>query len=437
MTKVFFAALQVLLLSLISTLTEVYGFYSAGDKVVTLDSGTFKSKVLNDKDSMWMVEFYAPWCGHCQSLTPEWKKMAKAVSGVIKVGAVDLDAQTDRSPFPQVEGFPTIYFYGVDKKNPEKYQLGRDAKSMVSFVKQQLTKALDKGLNGGTSSNTKKKTSSSGGSGGNAVGQVIHATDDDFTDLVLKSSDLFFVEFYAPWCGHCKSLEPKWKEAAQTASKQGCDVKFVAVDATVSPKIAQKYQIQGYPTIKLFGPNKKKPEEYQGAREAADLVSAAVAFADKHSKAPEIVELVDSGMLDSTCGQGKSTKPIICFITILPDILDTGATGRNDLLKKLASVSEENKGLPVRYLWTSVGAQPDLEKTFDLGGSGYPASVAISLSKNMYVKYTRAFDLKKIGSFLSGLMLGKEGVSPMSSVPKIVTVPKWDGKDGQVPNDEL
>ena len=58
--------------------------YQAGDNVVDLTPSNFNKLVMGG-DEVWIVEFYAPWCGHCQSLVPEYKKAAKALKGVVKV----------------------------------------------------------------------------------------------------------------------------------------------------------------------------------------------------------------------------------------------------------------------------------------------------------------------------------------------------------------
>ena len=52
--------------------------YSSSDDVIQLTSGNFDGKVIKS-DELWIVEFYAPWCGHCKNLAPEWKKAAKAL----------------------------------------------------------------------------------------------------------------------------------------------------------------------------------------------------------------------------------------------------------------------------------------------------------------------------------------------------------------------
>lgn len=52
--------------------------YDSSDDVIELTDSNFDRQVANS-DGIWVVEFYAPWCGHCQQLAPEFKKAAKAL----------------------------------------------------------------------------------------------------------------------------------------------------------------------------------------------------------------------------------------------------------------------------------------------------------------------------------------------------------------------
>lgn len=53
-------------------------FYEGNSAVVQLDPNNF-DKLVTNSDEIWLVEFYAPWCGHCKNLVPEYQKTAQAL----------------------------------------------------------------------------------------------------------------------------------------------------------------------------------------------------------------------------------------------------------------------------------------------------------------------------------------------------------------------
>ena len=67
-------------------------------------------------------------------LTPEYKKAASALKGVVKVGAVNADEHRSLGGQYQVQGFPTIKIFGKNKNKPEDYQGGRDAKVIFTTL---------------------------------------------------------------------------------------------------------------------------------------------------------------------------------------------------------------------------------------------------------------------------------------------------------------
>lgn len=90
---------------------------------------------------------------------------------------------------------------------------------------------------------------------------VIVGTSDNFAEIIGKD-ELTLVKFFAPWCGHCKKMAPDFIEAA--AELKGKAV-LVDLDATVEKDLAKKYDVRGFPTLKLFSKG-EVVSDYKGGR---------------------------------------------------------------------------------------------------------------------------------------------------------------------------
>lgn len=433
--KLFFFAFSLLL-------QTSFALYGANSPVIKLDSSNFKKEVINSKD-IWLVEFYAPWCGHCKQFAPEFEKAAKALQGILKIGAVDADSQKELAAQYEIKGFPTIKFFGTNKSKPVDYQGGRTADAVVAFMIDKASSIAKSRLSGKKSSSSSSSDSKKASSekkqekptGSTNEKDVIVLTDDNFDELVYNNKKMWLIEFYAPWCGHCQKLQPEWNQAATQLKGS---VALAKVDATVQNRLASRFNVKGYPTIKIFPPINKSDstaEDYEGPREAVGIVSFALNKLEEYGYVPDITQLISQETLKDTCIDRNG----ICVISLLSNIVDSSAKERNNYLEQLKEVSKSTRGKPIYFLWAQGGDFFDFEDKLHLS-FGYPAVVAINFSKKKYSICRMSFSKDNIKNYIVNLLSGKEPLQNLSELPQLKKVAEWDKKDAPAPqpeNDDL
>ncbi|OJJ32108.1 hypothetical protein ASPWEDRAFT_139612 [Aspergillus wentii DTO 134E9] len=105
---------------------------------VPLTAESFQRLVTTTRDP-WFIKFYAPWCGHCQALAPNWHQMAKEMQHTLNVGEVNCDVESRLCKDARVAGFPTMYFFRGGER--VEYQGLRGLGDLVNYAK----KAVDVG----------------------------------------------------------------------------------------------------------------------------------------------------------------------------------------------------------------------------------------------------------------------------------------------------
>uniref|UniRef100_A0A8C9RK30 Protein disulfide-isomerase n=1 Tax=Scleropages formosus TaxID=113540 RepID=A0A8C9RK30_SCLFO len=122
----------------------------------------------------------------------------------------------------------------------------------------------------------------------NNNGPVKVVVAETFEEIVNDPTKDVLIEFYAPWCGHCKNLEPKYTELGEQLADDH-NIVIAKMDATAND-VPSNYDVQGFPTIYFAKAGMKdSPMPYEGAREVKDLLS----FLKKEATHPPILKRED------------------------------------------------------------------------------------------------------------------------------------------------
>jgi len=213
------------------------------------------------------VKFFAPWCGHCRAMEEDWKTFASAQPENLAVAEVDCTLEKELCEHFHIEGYPTLVLVRDGKTHKfDRMRTLDDFKNFaLSYYVQDSTEKGD--IPPFALEDRQREPATQPAADAAPSHEVVVLTDVDFKEKT--ASGVWIVEFYAPWCGHCKQLAPKWDQLATKA-----DTFHVGkVDCTVNKGVCGKFNIRGYPTIKVLADNQQY--DYNGPRNVDDFVAFA------------------------------------------------------------------------------------------------------------------------------------------------------------------
>ncbi|KAG5974111.1 hypothetical protein E4U55_000088 [Claviceps digitariae] len=229
------------LTAVLAALPGANAMYTKKSPVLQVNAKTYNTLIAQSNYTS-IVEFYAPWCGHCQNLKPAYEKAAKNLEGLAKVAAVDCDDDSNKQFCGSmgVKGFPTLKIVRPGKKaggKPvvEDYQGARTAsgivEAVVSKINNHVTRVTDKDLDAFLADDKDNKP------------KAILFTDKGTTSALLRSLAIDFLDVIS--IGQIRNKEAK---------------------------AVEKFAIDKFPTFVLIPAGGEEPIKYDGELKKKDMV---------------------------------------------------------------------------------------------------------------------------------------------------------------------
>ncbi|TPX72108.1 hypothetical protein SpCBS45565_g00488 [Spizellomyces sp. 'palustris'] len=376
--------------------------YSSKDAVIQLTLKNFKKEVL-DTEHVVIAEFFAPWCGHCQKLVPEYKKAAEKLKGLAKVVAVDCDDKQNQPLCSQygVKGFPTIkIFPGGVKGLPQDYQGPRTAKGLVDAA---IAKIPNNVLQIGGS-----------GKRGIEYDAFLAQQAGELDKVILVSQKPSTPPLY-------KALSTEYKNRLILG-----EVKSSAKD------ILEKLNVTNIPSVILIPKDSGQPILYEGPLKHAGLVKFLDKYAlakkdapsekkagEKSSKgeaaAPKPIEVKSQSTFDAECIE-KSGFCVLAFFAVEPEYEESVKEHTNNL-SLLEDIAKLHPGY--RYLWfNTLEKGKNFMRTVQMGDS-LPGLMALNGKKKAYRLLTGPFDKDAINEFLTEVSNAKGRFFKLDVMPSV------------------
>ncbi|KUM62698.1 hypothetical protein ACN42_g4401 [Penicillium freii] len=428
---------SLLLVSLLAALpVNADGLYTKKSPVIQLNPKTYNSLIANSNHTS-IVEFYAPWCGHCKNLKPAFEKAAKNLDGLAKVAAINCD-DDENKPFcgqMGVQGFPTLKIVTPSKKpgkpRVEDYQGARSAKGIVdavvdripNHVKRATDKDLDKWL-GQNEDRPKAILFTEKGT----TGALIRALAIDFLGAIdiaqVRNKETASVKKYGvtelPALVLIPGADAEPKIYAGELKKKPI-TEFLSQAATPNPDASPRSASNSKPKPK----SKPASKPTSVVDDAEDLKPTASQDQDKTDPsakpvqvpipAPPIPTLSTPESLESACLAQKSGT---CVLVILPEANEPDAALPASATEALASVAEighkhAQRGTHLFPLYAvpaiNTGSKT-LREALELGDGQTVEIIALNARRGWWRRFSGAdadFGAVAVESWVDGIRLGE------------------------------
>jgi len=361
---------------------------------VQLTDKNFKSLVL-DSPSVWMVEFYAPWCGHCKNLAPAFEAAAANLKGIAKLGAINCDEEKNVCGQFKIEGFPTLKVFGEHAKDakgnlvkqPKPYNGGRTAAAIANFMAEQIP-------------------------------NVVQTVTDSSLEKFLASPQQKFLLFTD------KSKPSNLVKAVALEYKDSLQFGIVTKQ---QKKIAEKYEVTEFPAALVI--NKEgKVEKLEGKIARESLYQFAGKFATakpkedsssqsnkKPATPPPVVKAEVVHVTSDELLQEKCYNHALCVIAILNEEEDSEV--HRTYTEQLLQVAEKFK-TSFRFVWVDGVKHPHLMEELN-AGSDLPQVVAVNSKRLASANFLGAFGVDSITSWLERILRGTARVYEIRKLPTL------------------
>lgn len=365
---------------------------------------------------LWMLLSYVPDCKSCEKFASSFEEIVSGFQGILKLGLLNTEEQPQLKKALKLEKHPTFKFIDPSFPSPRTYNGELVKEKLIDYIFKLLLEKVER------QSGVFKPE-----------GRVIELNDGTFKKKVLESEEPWLVQFYAPWCTHCQKFGPTYVQIAKELKKK---IKCGAVDATSNKQLAETYNIQYFPTLKYFPARIKEKDflkEFTGSYSKDKVITWAHKMKSKDLPV-NITQITDEDALKTACGNTP-----LCIISFLPPMSECEVSCRHKYLNDTSLAAEKFCGNEWGWVWSEAGAQSEIEKALDVGGSGYPTMVAVSIKKMKYSILRGPYTTNGIMEFLKGVPSGKWEALPIkvTKMPEINFVEPWDGSDVVVKHPHL